>query len=789
MRRTPGFALVVLATLAVGIGANTAVFSVVSRVLIDRLPYRAPERLVVLYGATRENPEARALLSAAEIDAMQRRSRSLHTVAPFGLHGGYIYVSDAGADMWQGTRVGSTFFRALGVPALLGRTIDDRDVGPDAEPVAVLSYGLWQRAFGGDSGVVGRVVRLNDVSRTVIGVMPPTFVAPVRTPEVWVPLDLSALLRGRMAESAILGAVGRLADGATLARARAELEVVARQRPPAAAPQVPRLVNPVPVREAMVGEVRPVLLIVMGAAALVLVVACVNVAGLFLARATARRRELAVRAALGAGRWRLVRQMLTESSLVGLVGGAIGVVLAFWGKAVLVRLGERVLPAMGGAPRIDGGVLAFAVLASLASGLAFGLVPALAGSRTDLNAALLESSRGAAGGRVRARAGRALVAGQMALAIVLLIAAGLLGRTLVVLERTGVGYDTDRSVLTFRVNLASTDRYPDGASSARFFGEFLERVRKLPGVQSAGLIAVSPWNGWGYDWPIRVDGRADSSIVIRATASDGYFASLGIPVRGGRDMAATDREGSAPVAVVSETMARELWPGASPIGARIRFLGGADSAWREVIGVVADVRESALGEPQAVAYVPAWQSPEGGYELVVRTTGDASHLVGAIRRELHALDPALPLVTPRTMDEVFGASLAGQRLPMVFTTAFAALALLLAGLGVYGVMAYSVAAREREFGIRAALGASRGRVMALVLRQGMVTALAGAAVGLLAAWGAMRVLAGLLVGVTPHDAATFIAAPLILLVVSGLACLVPARRATRVEPLEALRVE
>jgi len=515
----------------------------------------------------------------------------------------------------------------------------------------------------------------------------------------------------------------------------------------------------------------------------------VNIAGLFLARATSRRREFAVRLALGAGRWRLVRQLLTESLLVGLGGGVLGVAFAFWAKAVLLRLGERVLPAMGAPPAIDGRVLMFALVASLVSGLAFGLVPALFGTRTDLNGALTESSRGAAGGRVRARAGRTLVAGQMALAIVLLVAAGLLGRTLIALERTGVGYTTDRSVLTFRVNLSSKDRYPDDASSAQFFQVFLERLRRVPGVQAVGMIAVSPWNGWGYNWPIHIDGRADTTSALRATVSDGYFEGLGIPIRAGRDIATSDRVGSVPVMVISETLARQYWPNSNPIGARIRFSGGADSAWREIVGVVADVRESPSTDAQPVAYVPASQSPDGGYELVVRSAGDANRLVPAARRVLRALDRTLPLIMPRTMDAVLGASLADQRLPMLFTTSFAALALLLAALGVYGVMAYAVAAREREFGIRSALGASRGRVMVLVLRQGMTTAVAGVLVGLLGAWSVTGLLAGLLVGVTPHDALTFLAAPLILLAVSCLACLIPARRATTVEPLEALRQE
>lgn len=792
MRRTPGFALVVLVTLALGIGANTAVFSVVRKILLGRLPYREPDRLVRLYGGPANDPDPRGMLTAAEI-ADLRGTRTLSGVAAFGNYLGATYVGDQHADVWQAVQVDPEFFHVLGVRPLLGRAIDARDVGPDAAPVAVLSYRLWQRTFGGDSGVVGRAVQLDRRTTTVIGVLPPSFVSPDRDPDVWTPLDLQSVLRDPVLarRMRVFRAVGRLADGVTPAALRTELAVIAHR----ARDQYPELrtvapVNPVPLRETIVGAVRPALLVVMGAAGLVLLLACVNVAGLFLSRATARRRELAVRAALGAGRARLVRQLLTESALLALAGGAIGIALAYWAKDVLTGIAGRVLPPMGDI-RIDTTVLAFAVAISVLSALAFGLAPALAGTRFDLHGSLAESSRGASGGRVSTRIGRGLVVAQVALAVVLLIGAGLLGRTLVALQQTGVGFHAGRDQVTFGVNLF-TSSYADAARRAAFMNRFADSLRALPGVRAVGVVTVAPWSGPNTT-RFAIAERPEPAPGLEPVAhydevSEGYFAALGIPIRRGRAFTAQDREGAPPVAVVTESLARAYWPGESPIGQRVR-VGGATAPWREVVGIVGDVRESPSADVMPMIYLPMRQSSVGAGVFVVRTTGDATALIPVIRRALRTIDPALPLIWIRTLDEIFQDKLSGQRLPMFFTTAFALLALVLAALGVYSVMAYSVTARHREFGIRTALGAQRASVLALVLRQGMAMAVAGTAVGLLVAAAATRVLTGLLVGVTPHDPPTFVAIPLILLGVSAAACLIPARRATRVAPVEALRAE
>ena len=786
LRRTPGFAIVVIATLALGIGANAAVYSVVSRALIDRLPYRAPDRLIHLYGASTRSPNARGMLSGDEIEALRSANRSLATLTVWGMQRGMTYVTGHETEMWSGVSVGPNFFRTLGAKPLLGRAIDERDVGGQATPTVLLTYSVWQRAFAGDSSVIGRRIKLNDEMPTIIGVMPRNFVSPTYTAsaDVWLPLDLPAFMRrphgGMYAGWRV---VGRLADGVTVAQARADLSRILKQvdegHPTAEKP----LANPVVLRDAMVGEGRPVLLVVMGAALLVLLVACVNIAGLFLTRATARRRELAVRAALGAGRWRVTRQLVVEAMLLSGFGGGVGIVLAVWGKRVLLQVGDRIIPPMGEV-QIDAGVIGFAVALSLAIGLTVGLIPALASLRQDVNPVLGDSSRAVSGGRPGRRAGRVLVGGQMALAVMLLVGAGLLGRTLMALVNSGVGYSTESDVLSFVVGVTGPQA-TDATQRGQFFDALLERMRAIPGVTAAGTVAVSIWNGWARD-SVTVEGTNEWSEPSRTLVTEGYFASLGIPLRAGRDFGPTDREGTPRVAVVSERYARERLPRGRAIGSRVRI--GRDTTWREVVGVVGDVREAPAAEREATVYESARQTAMGG-EVLMRASGNAMDLVPAIRRELRTLNAGVPLVMPRTMEDIFHSTIAGQRLMMLFTIAFAILAVTLAALGVYGVMAYTVAARAHEMGIRAALGARRNAIVGLVLREGLMVAVTGTVVGLALAAGGSRLLAGLLFGVTAHDMLTFVAAPVVLIAVTAFACVLPARRAAQADPVEALRAE
>jgi len=793
MRRTPGFTLVVLTTLALGIGANTAVFSVVRKVVIKQLPYEQPEHLVRIFGATARNPNEGGLLTPAQVEDL-RELPTLAEIAPFGYYSGHTYVGDKRTEMWQGVTVSPEFFTTLGVRALLGRTIDARDVGDVPAPVVVLSYTLWQRTFGGDSSIVGRDVLLDGHSRTVIGVMPATFLSPERDPEVWTPLDLRAAFRDPVAarHTHSFRVLARVADGVGPTELRASLETLS-HREQQAYPELGEgsIVMAVPLHDAIVDGADSALLIVMGAALLVLLIACVNVAGLFLSRAVARRRELAVRAALGAGRARLVRQLLVESAIVGLAGGAIGVALAFAAKHLLVVGATMLLPTMGDVS-LDSGVLAFALALSASCVVAFGIVPAIVGTRIRLRGALGEAAR-SSGGRTSSRLGRALVVAQVALAVVLLIAAGLLGRTLIALYGTGVGYETGVDLLTFGVSLSSP-AYSDDARRLGFFHELEEKTRALTPVRSVASVTVAPWAGYTTGGPDSIfaygvtaaTGVAD--LASEVTVSDGYFATMGVPVRAGREFTERDREDAPQVAMISESVAHRFWPGRNPIGKQIR-LGKRDAPLMEIVGVAAEVRARPDGDVMPTVYVPMLQHPVGWTSFVVRTRGNAMAVVPAIRGALHEMDPGTPLVGARTLHDELAGMLAPQRLMLWLVGSFAALALMLAALGVYSVMAYAVGAREREFGIRTALGAQRGSVMALVLQQGMTMSLAGTAIGLLIAAWATQLLAGMLIGVAPRDPTTFVAIALLLLGVSVIACLIPAQRATRVDPADALRAD
>jgi len=795
MRRAPGFALVVLLTLALGIGANTTIFSIIRRTLIAPLPFREPAALYRLYTTPTTLQGDDDKLSAVEVSELATASRSIAGVTHFGNYGSLTYTDGHVAEPWQTAQVSLTFFDVLGVAPALGRPFVDEDIIGGAAPVVMLSHSLWQRAFGGDSGIVGRTVQLNDRDHRVVGVLPRTFVGPTFSAEALLPLNAPGILRSaRMSRARIWRTVVRLREGVTPAALASELTVLhSRIRS-----HYPELANgtirPVPLHEAMVGEEKNVLILVMAGAVLVLVVTCVNIASLFLSRANRRRRELSLRVALGASRARLIRQLLSESVLYGLAGGAAGVILALVMKSAVMELAAPSLPNFGDVS-IDATVLIFAAAVSILSGLAFGLMPALTATTGDPRDALAEGGgRSASQGRSDARSSRVLVAAQLAVAVVLVIGAGLLVRTFAAMVNTDVGYRADANTLTFRVNLPS-GRYGDAAARLGFLEPFVQRLRGLPGVTSAGYTAVAPWNGGLMSVGFRVDGQSVDEVnvpqVEYATASDEFFSALGIPLKSGRVFGPGDRVGSVPVLVISEAVARRFWPGSSPLGSRV-FLGrgqGGTSEAFEVIGVVGDVRPDVMTEGNASVYVTDRQWPGNGGEFVVRRTSDAMALVPALTQALRDLDPRLPLIRARSMQQVLESAAARQRLAMILMGAFAGLALVLSSLGLYGVLAYAVAGRAREFGIRSALGAPRSTILALVFRQGMGTAIAGVAVGVLIAAAASRYLGSLLVGVSAHDAVTFVLASVLLFIVAALASLLPALAATRVQPVEALRLE
>ena len=791
LRRAPAFAAVALVTLALGIGANTAIFSVVNALLLRDLPFRDADQVVRLWGAHSDKPTQKGQISPADFIDFRTRQRSFVNLGAFG-YGGGTYIGPNDPVPLSGLRVDANVFGVLGVRPMLGRTFVVGEDSAGVAPTVVLGYDAWRRVFGADSGIVGKSINLSGTSRTVIGVLPPSFFFPTSADaEIYAPLDLTPVLRdvNRSRKFHFLGAVGRLRPGVPISAANAEMVGIARQLEreyPAA--NTGMTVNMLAARDAVVGDTRPSLLVLLGASALVLLIACANVAGMLLSRAVSRRQELAVRVALGAGRARLVRQMMTESLVLAVCGGAIGIALAVLGARALVASAGSVLPVTSQIG-VDRTVVAVAVGVTVVCGILFGLVPALTASR-GIHLALKDAGRGASGGVARHRMRTALVTGQLALAVVLLVGAGLLVRSLVRLQTIELGYSLD-SVLTFEIGLAGP-RYNGPDPEDAFFNQLYARLGALPGVVAVGGFGSLPLRG-GSSASLAIEGRPTPEGKLPEVGyqpiSDNLLKAMQIPLKRGRTFGAEDREQSPGVAIVSEGLAKTYWPNADPIGARIRLGPNPNDPWSTVVGIAGDVRMGTAGDPRPTVYVSSRQDHWGGAAVVVRTSGDPMALLPAARREVKAMDPTLPVVEPRTLRDVQAMGLSDRRLPMQLMAAFALLALTLAAVGVYGVMAYSVAARTREIGVRVALGAQPSNVFGMIVRQGLAAAAVGLTLGLMGAVALGRVLTKLLYGVTPTDAPTFIAVTAVLLAVTLAACLVPARRAVRVDPLEALRSE
>jgi predicted permease len=798
MRRTPVFAAVVLATLALGVGANTAVFSVVRRVLIAPLPFRAPNELYRLYTAASATDGDNDKLSAIELTTLATESKSISGVTLFGNYQGAMYSDDQTAEPWQLVMVAPSFFDVLGVRPIAGRVFDASDFATGAPSVGLITYQIWQRTFAGERSIVGRTVQLNGTPLTIIGVLPEHFVGPTFSADILRPLNVAGILaRPPYARARIWRSVVRLKPNVSLEAFRSELGIL-RSRIQADHPEIKNagVFLPTPLHEAIVGHAGAVLRLVMGGALIVLLAACVNIAGLFLSRAAARRREIGMRTALGAARGRLVRQVLAETLVYGVVGGALGVLLSIVLKAALLRVAGPMLPALGEV-RLDTSVLAFAIGASIVCGIAFGVLPAVAATRIDVRDALGGSgTRSASRGATASRASRLLVSAQVAFAVVLMVGASLFVRTFKTLIDTDLGYETSNHQATFFLGLGA--RYRERATQTAFIESVLQRVRAVPGLVSAGTTVTGPWNGTWRNIAFRIEGRPtdgdEAPTVVLATASAEFFAAAGIPVRLGRPFDAGDRPGSAPVIVISESMAHRYWPSTNPVGQRLRInLNGgapADSVQpHEIVGVVSDVKQDAMTEGMPTLYVSEEQHQINGGAFVIRTTGDAAEALKTVKEIVASLDPRVPVISPRSMNDVLSTLVRRQNVAMTLVGMFAVLALLLAGLGVYGVMAYSVAARTREFGIRSALGASRLSILGLVLRDGLATTLAGLAAGVAIAAAMSRLVASLLVGVTAHDPISFVAAMVLLCAAALVACAVPARSATRVQPVDALRLD
>lgn len=794
--KRPGFTAAAALTLALGIGANTAIFSVVNAVLLRPLPYQEPERLMLLRNAPvfldSGAESSRGLPPATEWLNWQSHAQSFDHIAAYGaFSGGVNLTGGAEPERIEATEVTPNFFATLGAEPVRGRSFAPEEREPGKNRVAVISYGLWQRRFGGDEQMVGQTIWLNGKDFVVVGVAPAGLQYPSQV-DLWLPV---ATGRERVISGSVLyyNVIGRLRPDMTLEQARAEMAVFSQHLAEQSDRERPNFqpIQVVPLAEQLIKEIRPSLLILLGAVAFVLLIACVNVANLLLARAATRRREVAIRAALGASRWRLVRQLLVESMLLALIGGAGALLLALWGMDSLLALSPAELPRFNEI-KLDGQVFVFALLISVLAGLLFGLLPALHGSKVNLSEALKDGGWRIPFGRSFRYARSLLVVSEIALALVLMIGAGLLVNSFIRLRSIDVGFSPENT-LTFAVSLPA-QKYDNAAKRAAFFQQLLERLQSLPGVEAVGAANVLPLNEKALMALLfTVEGRPQAAsfrdqFANYLVASPDYFRSLGIPLVRGRPFSAQDAVGAPPVVIINETLARRHWPDEDPIGQRLSITG--EETPREVIGVVSAIKNFRLtDDTHQEIYVPYQQVAIPPRAVTLRASSDPLNLVNAVRTEVQALDRDLPLYDIRMMEERVADALAKQRFMLVLFGLFAGMAMLLAAIGVYGVMSYTVTQRAHEIGIRMALGAQGRDVLRLIIRQGMTLALVGVAFGIAGALGLTHLMTSLLYGISATDPLTFISTTLALSAVALLATYIPARRATKVDPMEALRYE
>jgi len=790
-----GFSAVAVLALALGISANTAIFSVVNAILLSPLPYKEPERLVVPVSVSISRGWDRASITYADYLDWRNETGIFENVAVF---------SSQTADLAGGGEperidvagVAEEYFAVMGVEPLIGRTFSADEFKPNSTRTLVISYRLWQRKFGGDPGVLEQTAYLNGRPYPVIGVMPKDSQWPDDF-DIWVPMAVGPnpgpdLLRR---DNMIFRAVARLKPGVSITQASAAMATIA-QRLEEEFPESRKGITnkAIPLRAYIVGDqLQLALMVLLAAVGFVLLIACVNVANLLLARAATREREIAIRLALGSGRLRLIRQLLTESVMLALIGGGAGLLLAFWGVDLLTAIAPGDVPRLSEV-KIDLRVLAFTIVTSVVTAVLFGLIPALHASKLNLNESLKEggrsSSEGARGGRIRS----ALVVSEVVLSLVLLAGAGLMVRSFSRLQQVDPGFNTN-NLLTMSINCPSK-RYPDDAKIIAFYKSVAERVAGSPGVESAAFSSALPLGGGGFylgrrflieghpEPPAGPDTQAQWNVI-----SPGYFETTGIRLIQGRSFDERDTPAGNKVVIINETLAERLFPNEDPLGKRIRSWRD-ENLLREIVGVVQDVRYFGRDdELRGLVYVPHTQNPWRSMVLTVRTTGDPAAMIASTRDQVWSVDKDLAVANPRTMNETLARSVASQRFSMTLLAVFAAIAMVLATLGVYSVLSYTVAQRSHELGVRMALGARTGDIMKLVLLQGMKLTLMGAGIGLAAAFAVTRLMKTLLYEVGATDPVTFAVVTMLLLGAGLAACLIPARRATKVDPMVALRYE
>jgi predicted permease len=790
LRKNPGFTSIAVITLALGIGANTAIFSVVNGVLLRPLPYPEPDRLVMVHGISVQTAAGQTPLCQADFLDWEAQNQIFESMAGFSSNR-FNYTGGETPEQIEGAWVTADFFSTIGVQPALGRAFLPGEDLPNSTQAVVISNGFWRRHLGADPNVIDQQITLNARSFTIVGVMPAGFLFPEKDTELWAAEKLAPTRRGPY----YMWGLGRLNRGATPEQARSEMDLIARRvQDQISSPNRDWTWTSVSLAERIVGKIRPALLVLLGAVVFVLLIACANIANLLLARATAREREMSVRIAMGASRARLLRQLLTESFLLSAIGMVAALPLAIWGVQLLVAISPADFPRLQEIS-IDGRVLGVTLLLAAVCGLIFGLAPALQSSRLNLNESLKEGGREGADGAGRRRMRNGLVVTEIAFSLMLLVGAGLMVKSFLKLQSVSPGFKPDQ-ILTMHLTLPRA-KYDSDEKITSYYRQLTERVTSVPGVEAAGLSISLPPNNLEVSDSFSIEGKpwppgSTEPIVPIVLVSPEYFAALGVPLLQGRGFNATDKQGAPLVVIINQTLAERYFPDESPIGKRLK-VGGADRPrppWMEIVGVVGDLKYSGLdARPEPAYYTPLAQDTWRAVYLVVRATMNPTNLTPAIREQIWALDKDMPIANVATMERLLADSVAQPRFRTLLLGIFAALALVLASVGTYGVISYSVTRRTREIGIRMALGARAGDVSKLVIRQGMILALIGVSFGLAGSVALTRLMESLLFEVSTTDQSIFAGVSGLLIAVALLACWIPARRASRVDPMAALRCE